>query len=311
MPPIRAAAAKCWCFTLNNYSDVDYERIKVIDCEYLVCGKEVGENGTPHLQGFIKFKSRKRMQQVKSAIGSNPHVEKAIDVGAASEYCKKENNFFEKGSLDAERRRTDIEAFKDTVKEGTLSLHQIREEHSEVYAKYPRFCVEYINDHYPEKPIESHPLRRWQVLLNGMLNGPVNDREVIFVVDVVGNTGKTWFAHYYRSLHDHVQVMLPGKKADMAYCLLQDSRVIFMDAPRSKQGEFIQYDFLEEMKNGYVFSGKYESMHKKLAGAHVVVLMNEQPDMSKLSRDRYRIIVVDSSNNYYDEAYRCEPFEFS
>lgn len=72
-----------------------------------------------------------------------------------------------------------------------------------------------------------------------------------------------------------------------------DAKIIFLDATRSKQGEFIQYDFLEELKNRYIFSGKYLSVLKCLkATPHVVVMMNEQPDMNKLSMDRYHILEV-------------------
>ena len=43
------------------------------------------------------------------------------------------------------------------------------------------------------------------------------------------------------------------------------------------------------MKNGYVFCSKYESRVKQLSPCHVVVFMNEDPDMNKLSKDRYVI----------------------
>jgi len=76
----------------------------------------------------------------------------------------------------------------------------------------------------------------------------------------------------------------------MAYVLDPLSKIYFFDCPRSKQGEFIQYDFLEEVKNGYVFSSKYESRNKVFPSPHVVVFMNELPDMTKLSKDRYEII---------------------
>ncbi len=130
--------------------------------------------------------------------------------------------------------------------------------------------------------------------MNTALNLPANDRTITFLVDTVGNSGKTWFSHYYASLHANVQVLLPGKKADMAYALDSTIRVLFVDAPRSKQGEFIQYDFLEDVKNGYVFSPKYESRVKHLSKVHVVVNMNEMPDPHKLSHDRYNIIHVNN-----------------
>lgn len=161
-----------------------------------------------------------------------------------------------------------------------------------MYAKYTRFCLEYIQDHYPAKELPKHPLREWQQRLNEDLNRVPDDRTITFLVDLMGNSGKTWFAHYYASLHDNVQVMLPARKMDMAYALDSTIRVLFVDAPRSKQGEYIQYDFLEDVKNGYVFSTKYESRLKTLGKVHVVVSMNEMPDLTKLSSDRYNIIQV-------------------
>lgn len=291
MPP----NAKNWCFTLNNHTDEDVERLEGLgtSVQYLVAGKEVGENGTPHLQGFVSLSSRKRLAYVKTLLGSNPHCEVARNVPASIQYCKKEGDFFEVGSIAAgSGSRSDIDAFKEDVKAGNLALKAIRELHSETYAKYPRFCHEYIRDNLAAVPIEAHPLREWQQQLNAALNHAADDRTITFCVDTTGNSGKTWFAHYYASLKDEgsVQVLQPGKKADMAYALQSTIRVLFIDAPRSKQGEFIQYDFLEDVKNGYVFSGKYESHVKTLNKCHVVVMMNEAPDLTKLSVDRYNII---------------------
>ena len=117
-------------------------------------------------------------------------------------------------------------------------------------------------------------------------------REIIFIVDRVGNQGKSWFSRYFCERHDSAQIIVPGKKADMAYVVREDMKTFFLDCPRSKQGEYIQYDFLEELKNGYLFSPKYESRLKEFKTPHVVVFMNESPDMHKLSRDRYSVTVL-------------------
>lgn len=85
------------------------------------------------------------------------------------------------------------------------------------------------------------------------------------------------------------QVMCPGKRADMSFILRTDIRVLILDVPRNNQGENFQYDFLEDVKNGYIFSPKYESSIKTLANVHLVVLMNEPPDLTKLSSDRFKI----------------------
>lgn len=294
--------AKNWCFTLNNYTNENIERLSTLietnpKAKFLIYGKEVGENGTPHLQGFVQFSSRMRMNQVKEAIGSNPHVEIARNVNASIEYCKKEGDFYEYGVYagGTQGRRNDLEDFKEAVKNGLFALQEIRELHSEVYMKYPRFCLEYVQDKQPEVVLPDHPLRPWQTRMVEKLEEEPDRRKIVFVVDETGNSGKTWFAHWYvKKIGDVGQVMLPAKKSDMAYALKQNIKVLFLDAPRSKQGEYIQYDFLEDLKNGYVFSPKYESRAKTFNPMHVVVLMNEQPDRNKLSADRYDVMTLSS-----------------
>lgn len=292
--------AKNWCFTWNNYTDDDVARLSGLvnvpasNIQYIIFGKEVGAEGTPHLQGTVCFSKKQRLAQVKAQLGGNPHVEVVKNINASVNYCKKEGDWVEFGEQPAGRgSRSDLEGFKDDIKGGMLSLKEIREAHSEVYAKYPRFCLEFIQDHYPKVTIPDHPLRAWQQNLFDKLSAEPDRRKIIFIVDVVGNSGKSWFAHWYaKEKGETVQVMLPGKKADMAYNLQLGLKVVFLDAPRSKQGEFIQYDFLEDLKNGFVFSPKYESRVKTYEPLHVVVNMNETPDDTKLSADRYDIINI-------------------
>ena len=52
-----------WCFTLNNYTFKEFNEIESkvrMFCRYAIIAKEVGESGTPHLQGYIEFKTRRR-----------------------------------------------------------------------------------------------------------------------------------------------------------------------------------------------------------------------------------------------------------
>ena len=283
---------KHWCYTLNNYTPTDVERLSTLPhgATYHVFGKEVGDSGTPHLQGFISFSKKKKLNPARKVIGE-AHMTIARSVPASIEYCKKDGDFEEFGVLPkGQGSRSDLEAFKEAVKQGLLNPKTLREEHSTVMARSPRFCMDYVRDHTPTPKVPAFPLRDWQEKLNTTLKLPPDDRSILFVVDPTGNSGKSWFAKYFASLHDSVQILEPGPKKDMAHALDPTIKYLFMDAPRSKQGDFIQYDFLEKVKDGMVFSPKYESGMKLLGPVHVVVFMNEDPDMHKLSQDRYNLI---------------------
>lgn len=59
--------AKRWCFTFNNYTEDDISSIVPVfrdTCVKYIFGKEVGESGTPHLQGYCEFKTKKRPMSV-------------------------------------------------------------------------------------------------------------------------------------------------------------------------------------------------------------------------------------------------------
>lgn len=89
---------KKWCFTLNNYTAEDCQKIEAIECEYLIYGKEVGDQGTHHLQGFIYFTNRKTFNTVKKLLGDKCHIEAAK--GSIKEniaYCSKDGDVFIKG----------------------------------------------------------------------------------------------------------------------------------------------------------------------------------------------------------------------
>lgn len=298
----KSPQSKYWCFTLNNYTPEDENRlslVKNIPGAYLIYGHEVGESGTPHLQGFVSFQSRKRLPQVIAVLGQC-HCSMARSVSKSIEYCKKQDadSFVEIGIkpedpklLMNQSKRNDLESFKKDVRNGMVDMKTIREKHSSVYARYEKFVNHYVRDHTAVAPVELFPLRDWQANLNAILNGPVDTRKIIFLVDIVGNQGKSWFFRYYEQNHStNCQIILPGKKIDMAFVLRTNNRVVLIDAPRCKQGDYVLYDFLEEIKNGLVFSSKYEPIMKRFKSPHVVVAMNELPNEGALSADRYQII---------------------
>jgi hypothetical protein len=58
--------SKRWCFTVDYDSNEDIIRFHhAADRAYVIIGREVGENGAPHLQGYITFFKPKRLSACK------------------------------------------------------------------------------------------------------------------------------------------------------------------------------------------------------------------------------------------------------
>lgn len=111
-----AARARSWCMTLNNWTQEEYDDLKNKG-DYGIMGKEVGDSGTHHLQGFIYFKNKASLKQLKE-ISKRAHWEIARGtIEQASTYCGKDKDFIEWGEKPQQGKRNDIEAMKSLLTE--------------------------------------------------------------------------------------------------------------------------------------------------------------------------------------------------
>lgn len=141
-----AVQSRTWCFTLNNWTEEEYETLRRTcesnDVEYAVVGKERGANRTPHLQGFIVFMRKKAAGGCKKSIGSNrAHVEimRGTPVDA-SEYCKKDGEFVEFGNVESIRTqgsRSDLVRVQELLRNGA-SLGQVADQEFRTFVRYHR-----------------------------------------------------------------------------------------------------------------------------------------------------------------------------
>jgi len=288
--------ARHYAFTLNNYSDDDLVHLTTPpSCVvYLVFGKEVAASGTPHLQGHVYFSSQQSIRQAKRLLGIEAHFSVARNVARSIEYCKKDREFTEYGTSPEIRsqsgKRSDFDALRGSITEGTTSMQELRALYPDLCARYPRFVLSLIRDLRPLPAIPDYALRDWQSELVEYVSGPVDPRKIRFLVDPLGNQGKSYIAAFLEHKFDNVQVMQPGKIADMALEYNEETEILLVDIPRCKMAnsEYL-YPFLESIKDGRLFSPKYESYTKRFTPPHVIVLMNESPDGNALSQDRYDI----------------------
>ena len=130
--------SRFWCFTINNPDPADV--VEIPDYEYLIIGQEVGESGTPHLQGYVEFKKRLRLQQVKKLL-PRAHLETRRGTALqAADYCKKEGNFHEDGKLSltpGESEKERWEHYRQLAKKGDFD-----EIPAHIYIRYRRALIE-------------------------------------------------------------------------------------------------------------------------------------------------------------------------
>lgn len=123
------------CFTINHPTEEDRAWVQNVACSYIVAGDEVGEEGTPHIQGYIEFKTPKRFATLKNEC-PRAHFEKRMGTAKqAADYCKKDGHFIERGAISKQGKRTDLEEPVADVISG-VSMREIAAAHPIAYTKY-------------------------------------------------------------------------------------------------------------------------------------------------------------------------------
>lgn len=98
--------------------------------------------------------------------------------------------------------------------------------------------------------------------------------------------GKSWMATYLQRNHQAVRIT-NGKSADIAHCLDHPKIVIF-DISRATSLDVFNFPIVEDIKNGSVFSPKYDSAVKFFDTPHVIIFANLPCPAGKFSVDRLR-----------------------
>jgi len=250
-----SARYRNWCFTLNNPTEEEEFSLKVFleKAAKYVYQLEEGENKTPHLQGYFELKNNSTFSAVKNKIGERFHLEICRNKDASIKYCQK-----------AEGR------LKEPVVKG-----------------FPR----------PLKIIQT--LRNWQQEIVDIIDKEADDRTIHWIWESTGGTGKTALCKYI--CVNYNAVYCNGKSSDINYmlkCLFEedeskkDDLICIFDFTRSLEN-YVSYQAIESVKNGIIFSGKYESAQLLFNAPHVLCFANFPPDTEKLSADRWKIKKID------------------
>lgn len=119
--------SRAWCFTINNPTSLDERLVEGLSTEvrFLVCGREKGEQGTPHLQGYVYYHHAKTMSAVAKDLPRAHLVAAKGTPEQNEEYCLKEGDCFckagERPCTPQEKGKKEIERYdsaREAAKEG-------------------------------------------------------------------------------------------------------------------------------------------------------------------------------------------------
>lgn len=134
-----ALRARRWTWTLNNYTQEEEVAIRQLDVSgteavtYVCFGQEIGPSGTPHLQGYVEFRTLKSIRGVKISLKTN-RLNMRRSRGTPMEnkkYCSKTREedevpnevFYESGTMQVgQGARSDLDIIRSLILGGSSEL---------------------------------------------------------------------------------------------------------------------------------------------------------------------------------------------
>lgn len=253
----RACSLRRVSITLNNYTEEELHLMVTTaiqkNWKYII-GKEIGAEGTPHLQCYFEFTSPIKFRTVKNYF-PRCHIEKSKGTRLQNmQYCMKDNNYETNLPIKRDKKQLLLTTkFKDIT------------------------------------------WRPWQQELLDFIATTPDDRTVHWYCDRGGSSGKSFMTQYLALMGK--TIVVEGKKADVFHKIVEweadenreDFNTVIWDMPRAYRKDFVNYGALEQIKNGFIISGKYEGGEAHFQSPHLIVFANEEPDYNKFSADRWVI----------------------
>lgn len=290
-----------WCFTDYDLSIIRWKEIYENN-SFGLRGVKFGEEicpttGKKHLQGFMQFEIPKTFFWVQKRF-EPLHVGPmyAKEVKAAVEYCEKEATTTIFGRLSYQGKRTDLEDLMHGVEEQKTNLELCYMDPVGMQ-KYYRFIIKfrqwYDTDMQNKKLHDRLHVNLWENQIKWLkLLEEQNDRQILWIYDEKGGTGKGEIGKQLTCHNDGV-IFTNSKNGDIAYAYNYQKTVIF-DFSRSLEA-YVNYDVIEQLCNGVMFSKKYESATKIFERPKIIIMANFGPRLEKLTSDRW--VIANAAGN--------------
>ena len=153
----------------------------------------------------------------------------------------------------------------------------------------------------PEVNQSNVELKPWQKDLLEYMNHPTQ-RQIIWIVGKSCGEGKSWFQKYVKSIYGTRKVVsginLRANTPSICHVLSKQPLstadiFLFNIGKAKKKTDAVNYEVLEDLKDGDAFAAKYNSQQLKIRVPNVVmVFSNERPDTNQLAIDRWKLLYI-------------------
>lgn len=145
----------------------------------------------------------------------------------------------------------------------------------------------------------------WQIDILNILKKTPNDRNVYWIYDKKGKTGKSKLSKHLISLNkDTYKVSNTGGIRDFSTIISNalasgwTGRNFIIDLPRKAEAYDISPQ-IEDIKNGCITSTKYSGKTEIFDTPHVIIFANFLPIIGELSLDRWKIKIIDNKTKAF------------
>ena len=177
------------------------------------------------------------------------------------------------------------------IKNGEIPQDSLSNEHKEALDLYWN-KKELLN-------IENVILKSWQESLLQYLKP--SDREIIWVQGAKCEEGKTWFQKYIEAKFGWERVVcgidIKMKKDSIFHMIRQrpymTTNIFTFNVGKADTNEDVNYQVLEQLKDGRIIASKYNSKEIKICTPNIVIVFaNEKPKLSELAMDRWKFFQI-------------------
>lgn len=280
-------------FTWKCEGSPEPKDVLPIDSKYVYQKESGSKTGYVHWQGYVMFPNPVSLSFLKEISPVACWYNRKGTHAQMYAYCTKSDSRLDEPvnvgiePVLSSGSRTDLAAARALLEECKTYGEVIdNPELDKVRADYPGWIKEILSRKIERN--ENFEPRPWQEDVIKMVSSPCdNDRVINWYYDENGNAGKTVLAKFLTT--NHGALFLSNQKSADVACIYDGHPIVCFNFSRTTCDR-INYEIMENLKDGILMSGKYQPVQKVFKSPHVLVFANFKPKEEAMSSDRWNVV---------------------